>query len=187
MFLCWVIVSKPDSSAFNVDFVCTVHTLVYMYVTNSVAGSAGTCIAHHYYRHMRLLSCPNPSPSLSKYVQQWDYTWAMPTEREVWPLGLGTKESPRCTAYIWLPHSHSPHNALHSPSVWGKLRVRCCLCITQHIMHKEGNFFILGMNSQFIIIRFSQLKPVLLYAHILHCQIHFFPFGIGIASGQLSL
>ena len=34
-----------------------------------------------------------------------------------WPLRLRTKEPLRCTTYALLPHSHSPHNNVHSPSI----------------------------------------------------------------------
>ena len=60
---------------------------------------------------------PIPSPSMNKYVQPWDHTWETLTEGEGgWLLRLGTKEPQHCAIYALLPHSLSPHSALHPPS-----------------------------------------------------------------------
>ena len=95
----WVSVSKPFTSRLNVD--CTSVHMSWL-ILRSVT----------YCHHVCLLSCPIPSPSSSKSVQQWSHTWKTPTD---WEGRMN--ELPHCATYSLLPHSCSPHNVLHSPSI----------------------------------------------------------------------
>ena len=70
----------------------------------------------NYCHRMHLLSCPCPphsvipSPSLSKYIQQWDHTWLRPTEEE-------GKDSHRDLGWkSCLTHAHPTMFHVHSPN-----------------------------------------------------------------------
>lgn len=71
---------SPNTSTFNVEF-CLYGTYVGPYVSlyGTYVGlhilpvwpaKLVTPIVCHYCHHMRLFSCPTPSPSLSKYVKR---------------------------------------------------------------------------------------------------------------------
>ena len=82
-YMYWASQSEPNTSGFNVEF-CLYGMNMYVspYIVAGAAGSDG-----HSYRvpvlpphvHVHVLSCPIPSPSSRKYVQQWDHAWATPT------------------------------------------------------------------------------------------------------------
>ena len=95
-------VSEPRTSAVNVKFVRRVHMYVGPYLWPAQLVTRIMC---RYCHHMHLLSCPIPSPSLSKYVQQWDTFEQCRQRGKRWPLRLGMK-GPHCTTYhCYLTHA----------------------------------------------------------------------------------
>ena len=107
--------NDPHTSAFNVEF-CLHGTLISMSGPSQNAQLV-TCIMRHYCHRVHLLSFPIPSPSSCKYVQQWDHTWACPSERE-------GKDS--CWDSGWKSHHIVP-----------PIRIATSLTLTSHVQHPQ--------------------------------------------------
>ena len=111
----WASMSEPLCSMLS--FVCTVN-LWYVHITASMTSSPSQLHCDCFGQPVCLLSSPISTP-LHKYVQQWDHTWAMPTEEagKEGPLRFGTKKPPgallQFATYALLPHSCLLHYLLY--------------------------------------------------------------------------
>lgn len=92
----WGSMHKPHTSVFNVEF-CRYGRYVHTFTGLYISACPATCIAWHYYHHVRLLCCPIPSLSSSNYVQWWDHAWATLTERDREMMAAKTRNK-RATA-----------------------------------------------------------------------------------------
>ena len=55
---------------------CSIQALSVGCIRTSWPAQQATCITHGYCHHVCQLPCPTVSLQLSKYIQQWDNTWA---------------------------------------------------------------------------------------------------------------